>query len=98
MTDLPEFLDTLPKRMRYAATILEETSRRHGCHPDETWRATDLRREADLVEDEDTENAEREALVEKLARDLSDTSNLGEGFNHKRRARELIERGGWRKQ
>lgn len=67
MTDQPD-LSTLPQRMRWAAGVLEEANARYGHPPDCRWFPSSLRAEAEAVEDEDKEVAEREGLAQELYR------------------------------
>lgn len=68
--------DSLPQRMREAAKVLREASHRHGTgHVDDErganemkWNAVKLGHWADRWEAEDNAAAEREAMVEELAR------------------------------
>lgn len=63
-------LTTLPQRMLWAADVLAEANERYNLHPDAPCSASWLRNEARHVEDEDKEAAEKDALVEDLAREL----------------------------
>jgi hypothetical protein len=58
--------------MRAAANTIEEFNQRNQdiWITDAHWRPSELRREAEHVEAEDREAAERELLVEELARDV----------------------------
>jgi hypothetical protein len=60
---------TLAQRMRLAAVTLEEFNRDHRdlYRIDAHWRPSELRREAEHVEAEEREKAEREDEVEELA-------------------------------
>lgn len=96
---IPE-LDTLPQRMRYAATILEETNQRYRYGLGGTWYPGELRKEADIIETEDTETAELEALVEELAHLIpeipwNEVTDLHQRF-YRDSAHRIIENG-WRK-
>jgi hypothetical protein len=100
--------DPLGQRMRYAAEVLEAVNKRIGiASPDWHWRPSELRSEAEHVEAEDREAAEREEMVRQMARDLFtasyDDSPVAAPFYdttlqrvYGGRARKLIE-AGWRK-
>jgi hypothetical protein len=70
MTEQPD-LSTLPKRMRYAAEVLREVNKREGMHSDFSWANCGLRALADRWESEDATAAERDALVEELAKGMA---------------------------
>jgi hypothetical protein len=71
-TDSTSGESTLAQRMRLAAVTLEEFNRDHRdlYSIDAHWRPSELRREAEHVEAEEREKAEREEQVEELARDV----------------------------
>jgi hypothetical protein len=90
VTDQPD-LSTLPARRRYAAEVLGEASGR--CPDDANWWSPySLCRFADKWEAEDREKADREALVEELVRDVSNS----QWWQPKCMARTLIDNG-WTK-
>lgn len=64
--ETPDLL-TLGARMRYAAGVLEEASERY-CWKSGDWKPVELRREAEVLEAEDRETAERDAMADELAR------------------------------
>lgn len=65
-------LSKLSSRMRYAADVLEEFNTDHPNQytADGWWRPSDLRKEAEHVEAEEREEAEKNAVVGGLAREL----------------------------
>jgi hypothetical protein len=73
MPETPD-LSTLPKRMRYAASVLEESAQRSGVKYDIEYTPALLRADAAVFENEDREAAEhaaeRAALASELAREL----------------------------
>ena len=97
---------TLAEKMRFAADVLEEASKRYNvAHPASgSWTAQFLRKEARHVEDEDQETAEREAMVEELAKQIArlfggtNFSNFSAEMQqaYRRHARALID-AGWTK-
>ena len=94
MSEQPD-LSTLPKRMRYAAQVLEETNKRFrdGCCL-WSWSPSSLGKYAQKFEAEDREAAEREALLDKLINEMRPyCANIKEV---KSAARKLIENG-WHK-
>lgn len=67
MTETPD-LSTLPARMRYAKTVVDEADARYGSsHP---WIPWALLNYADKWEAEDNAAAEREQVAEQLATEL----------------------------
>jgi vacuolar-type H+-ATPase subunit I/STV1 len=72
---MPDTEYNLADEMRRAADAIEEFNRRGRAHlriygTDTLWRPSELRREAEHVDAEDREAAEREAQAEELERDL----------------------------
>jgi hypothetical protein len=93
--------------MRAAANTLEEFNRDHRdlYSIDAHWRPSELRREAEHVEAEEREKAEREVLVDQFARDLfavnypngADPVEFGQVTDiYRCRARKLLD-AGWHK-
>lgn len=79
-------LSTLSNRMRYAATVLAEASRRYhgvsGRDADYTdWRPVNLRSVSIDFDREDDAVAEGEARLEDLAREIFAAANSGEWDN-----------------
>jgi hypothetical protein len=91
--------------MREAADTIEEfnVGRPEIYHPEAEWGPTELRREAEHVEAEDREAAERELLVEELSRDVFNGSytslvwpNTSNANVYRKWARAAVENG-WHK-
>lgn len=96
--------DSLPDRMREAAKVLREADRR--CHGRiEGWTPLDLEGTAEAWEAEDNAAAEREAMVEELAREVYAVIWGASGATWERNASKEIMRAharrliaaGWRK-
>lgn len=102
MTEQPD-LSTLPKRMRYAASVLEEAT--DWCNENQpgtntVWNAYLLFKNADVREAEDREAAERKHIVEELAQELRDSSAkapIRRTEEYRELAQHLVE-SGWRKE
>jgi hypothetical protein len=101
MTEQPD-LSTLPQRMRYAAAVMREATKRldmemlYPFSSPPTWAAWALERRADIWEK--ANSVEREALVEELAQQLMELDANATIFvkGYSSSARKLIE-SGWRK-
>lgn len=94
----PESL-TLPQWMRVAADVIDDVNTRLGGPINGHWRPSELRGEADQVEAEEREAAERQTLTDDLAEDLrtlSINTELPYGERWADCARQLIE-SGWHK-
>jgi hypothetical protein len=98
---------TLPERMRLAADTIDEANTRIGGPTNGYWRPSELRKEADEVDAEDREAAEKADQVEVLSKELftANYQNKGKRWDavwpdvkeiYHRIANTLIE-SGWRK-
>jgi hypothetical protein len=100
---MPDTEYNLADEMRRAADAIEKFNQRNPdiYHTDAEWSPSELRREAEHVDAEEREKAEREEQVEKLARDMFSTTIPSSGWDTSsqtwlNRARKLVEKG-WRK-
>jgi hypothetical protein len=95
MSEQPD-LSTLPKRMRYAATVLREADARYDFN--KVWPVEELEGFADQWEAEDRANGERDAMAEELAKTMFDIFAVRDLNDEPPRnmARWLVDQG-WRK-
>jgi phage terminase large subunit GpA-like protein len=93
MSEQQPDLSTLPNRMRYAATVIDEADNRYGTH-ESGWDSGGLRQLADMWENDDRQaEAERSALADELATELYEAGWVKVSSAH---VIHLIE-SGWRK-
>jgi hypothetical protein len=88
-------LSTLPKRMRYAADVLEEAAERAQIENENEWTPTMLRADASIWENLDNVAEQLQAQQNALMQELHDTLH-DTGFAYGEAATRLIQRG-WRK-